>query len=50
MGQKLWKYGSEIVHGQVFHSRDGWIGLKRREENNDCRARLFRIVLNGRIF
>lgn len=49
MGQKLWKYGSEIVIGQVFHSRDGWIGLKRREQNKDCRARLFRIVLNGRI-
>lgn len=32
MGQKLWKYGPRIVIGQVFHSRDGWIGLKRREE------------------
>lgn len=50
MGQKLWKYGSEIVVGQVFHSRDGWMdGLKRGVENNDCRARFFRIVLNGRI-
>lgn len=36
MGQKLWKYGSEIVIGQVFHSRDGWIGLDWREEKNDC--------------
>lgn len=43
MGQKLWKDGPRIVIGQVFHSRDGWIGLKRREENNDCRARFFRI-------
>lgn len=41
MGQKLWKYGPEIVIGQVFHSRDGWIGLDWREEKNDCRARFF---------
>lgn len=32
MGQKLWKYGSGTVIGQVFHSRDGWIGLKRTEQ------------------
>lgn len=40
MGQKLWKYGPRIVHGQV--EKFSGVEMDRREEENDCRARCSR--------